>query len=205
VLPRIRPGGELVCCEPAAAMAALGRRRHPGPDVRWTDTLPAEIGRFDRVVCGAAIWLIDPVERALARWAGLLAHGGALAFNVPSAYIGLLDAAGAGDDPFLTGILLALGRHRTRPVPGPRVEPPSAERIDAALAAAGLVVERWSHRERLTQATLLDWLKIPAVSERLIEATDAAAREALLDRVYAEVDSDSWRWESWSGWTAWKR
>ena len=102
------PGLEVVCVEPAAAMRERGRELVP--QARWTETLPDE--RFDRVLCGASIWLLGPLPEAIPRLAASVARGGALGFTIPALYLGEPDEPGGGDDPLLLELpaLIANGR-----------------------------------------------------------------------------------------------
>jgi SAM-dependent methyltransferase len=194
-----------VCCvEPSAAMRGRGRRRVTDPRVRWTHRLPAPPATFDRVLCGASVWLLGTLDDVLPRLATLVAPGGALVFDVPAAYAGAPDRAA---DP-LTAIPAWLVRrgyaHRRGATPEPRTVP-DAHAVDAILAATGLRGERWWTRVRFTQAAYRDWLKIPVVSDGMLAGRAPAARARVLDAAFAAVDPDAWRWERWVGWTAWKR
>jgi SAM-dependent methyltransferase len=191
-LERLGAEGRVVCVEPAHAMRDRGRRLLSDPRVSWTAALPE--GRFDRVLCGAAIWLLG---WSISELAALVAPGGALAFTVPSLYVGEADDTGLLELP----ALVADGR-----VPrAATVEaPPTAAAVDEALAAAGLVPHRWSFRVRLTQAALRDWLKLPVLTDSLLGDLEHAERERRIDAAYERVDPAAWRWEGWSGWTAFR-
>jgi hypothetical protein len=52
---------------------------------------------------------------------------------------------------------------------------------------------------------LRDWLKIPPLTDVLLDGLSADERAAVVDAAYTGCDPESWRWETWSGWTAWKR
>src|SRR5262249_10542781 len=54
------PRGEVVCVEPSKAMRSIGRRRVSDPRVVWRRRLPPRPGGFDRVLCGASVWLLGP-------------------------------------------------------------------------------------------------------------------------------------------------
>ena len=202
-IARLGRDDRIVCVERAAAMRSLGRRRLREARFEWRATLPRRAGSFDRVLCGAAIWQMTPLDRALARLARLVSPGGAHAFDVPSAYLGLPDDPGGGRDPYLTEISAALAEGQ--PVRGGRVRPlVGADAIESALRAAGLVPERWGFRRRVTQAEMRDWMKIPVLTDRLLAGLPPAARDRLVDRAWRRVDHESWRWEAWTGWTAWR-
>ncbi|HEY5861716.1 MAG TPA: class I SAM-dependent methyltransferase [Casimicrobiaceae bacterium] len=217
LLPHIGKAGSVLCAEPAGAMREAGMRRLRDSRIRWTDRLPdarsaAAAGGFDRVVCGAAIWQLLPLDRALAQWAALLAPGGALVFNIPALYLLEPDRPGGGRDPLLQGLPAALARCSASSCDNVQTAggghayalPCSAAEVERMLAAIGLRAERWSFELRLTQAALRDWLKIPPVSEGFFAGRSPEERERRLDAAYAEVDHRSWRRERWLGWTAWR-
>jgi SAM-dependent methyltransferase len=192
-LERLGPDGRVVCVEPARAMRERGQSLLGDRRVTWVDAVPEE--RFDRVLCGAAIWLLG---WPLAELAEAVAPEGALAFTVPSLYVGEPDDAGLLELP----ALVANGRvPRAEPV----TAPPTAAGVDDALAAARLVPQRWSFRVRLTQAALRDWLKIPVLTESLLGDLEPAERARRVDAAFTQVNPTAWRWERWSGWTAFRR
>ncbi len=192
---------DVTCIEPAAAMRAAGLRRLP--HVRWLPDWPDPGERFDRVLCGAAIWQMLPPGATFARIAGLLAPGGAFAFNIPSLYLGEPDEPGGGADPMLLQLHAKLAEGRTSSAVA--TDPfPSANAIEALLRDAGFTPARWCARSPFTQAALRDWMKIPVLTDALLDGTPADERAALVDAAYAQCDPASWRWEAWTGWTAWK-
>jgi len=195
-------GVEVACVEPARAMRQVGQGLVPRAE--WLEAWPEETEAFDRVLCGAAIWQMLPLGEAFAPAASALKAGGALVFNVPSLYLGEADPPGGGRDPYLLELAarLAVGR---QPHAGAVERMPRAKEIDALLAAAGFASSRWRWRTRLTQPALCDWMKIPPLTDALFGGLPADERAALVDAAYARCDPDSWRWETWSGWTAWKR
>jgi SAM-dependent methyltransferase len=202
-LAHLAADARVLCVEPSAAMRAAGRRRLDGPRVRWTAALPTPPTTFARVLCGASVWLLGALDEVVPRLAALVAPGGALAFDVPAAYVGVPER---GADP-LTAIPAWLVRHghATRARETPKTPAlPDVRTLEALLAAAGLRAERWRVRVRLTQAAYRDWLKIPVVSEGMLAGRTAAARARLLDAAGAATDAGAWRWETWLGWTAWK-
>ncbi|MCX6621955.1 MAG: class I SAM-dependent methyltransferase, partial [Acidobacteria bacterium] len=110
-LPFLGTTGSVLCVEPAAAMRLAGRKRLADVRVRWSSRLPVKPGRFHRILCGASIWQVQPLDALLERFAGLLLPGGAVAFNIPALYLGVGDEAGQGSDPLLLRLpaLLAEG------------------------------------------------------------------------------------------------
>jgi SAM-dependent methyltransferase len=199
-LPTLGPTGRIVCVEPAAAMRERGRERVADPRVEWRESVPR--GPFDRILSGAAIWQMLPLPETIADLAAQLRPEGALAFNVPSAYLGRADEPGGGEDPWLT----ALAEVLTREVSPADAEPgalPDADAVEAHLRSTGLTIERWEFRVRFTQPMLRDWMKIPPISDRLLASVPIEERSARIDRAYRQVDADSWRWERWTGFTAW--
>jgi SAM-dependent methyltransferase len=203
ILPRLSPGGSVVCVEPAAAMRAAGIQRLRDPRVTWRPDLPEGSAAFDRVLVGAGIWQLDPLDEWLRRLSALLRPGGALAFNIPGLYLGEPDEPGAGEDPLLLGLvgLLASGR----PAPGGEAAwRHDAASVETALRAAGLTSRAWTFRNRLSQAAHARWLSIPVLTDGLFPDLDAGERRCRIEEALAQVDAGSFRWERWRGWTAWK-
>ena len=199
VLRYLGARGRVTCLEPAAAMRAAGARRLREARAGWVRDWPHS--RFDRVLCGAAIWQLMPLEDTFRRVAARLAAGALFAFNIPSLYLGRPDAPGGGRDPHLLELpgLLAAGR-----VPAAEARPAlTPEQVEAALRAAGFRAERWYLRLRLTQLAFRDWLKIPALTDALLPELDPRARARLIAQAWRSADPLSWRWEGWYGWTAW--
>jgi SAM-dependent methyltransferase len=207
LLPALGPAGRVDCVEPAAAMAAAGRARLGDDDrVRWHASLAACEGeRYDRIVCGAAIWQWPRWPALLRRLAARLAPGGALVFDVPAAYVGQPDGPGGGADPYLTALLAAATAcHPACPAAPRRLPPPDAAQIEQALRAAGLEPQVWQHRQRLTQAAWRDWLLLPPLTAAMWPGVDAHERGRRIRAAAAQADLRSWRPERWLGWTAWK-
>jgi SAM-dependent methyltransferase len=208
VLAHIGDGGTVLCVEPARAMRDAGTRRMRDARVAWTDGIPDEGSeRFDRVVCGAGIWQLLPLDVTFARLAALLSADGAIVFNIPAQYLLEPDPPGGGRDPMLLELpalverVVDAGRDGASAVPSLTID---RDEVDSLLTAAGLRVERWSFELRFTQAAYRDWLKIPPVSEGMFAGLSVAERERRLDEAYRRSDRRSWRWERWIGWTAWR-
>jgi SAM-dependent methyltransferase len=207
-LRRLGRDGAVVCVEPAAAMREAGRRRLRDARVTWRADLPDEPEAFDRVLAGAVIWQLDPLAEWIARLAGLLRRGGALAFDIPALYLGEPDEPGGGDDPLLLDLVGRLAADRA---PARRSEPPPASRwrlglsdVEAALRAAGLAPRAWAFRQRLTQLAHARWLSIPVLTDRLLPGVAPEERDRRIARAFTGVDAGSFKWERWRGWTAWK-
>lgn len=194
-------GCEVTCVEPAGAMRAAGRRRLSS--VRWLAGWPDRGQRFDRVLCGAAIWQMMPLGETFARVEKLVKPAGAFAFNMPSLYLGEADAPGEGSDPHLLELAARLAAGRSHSAQATEA-PPGAGDIEELLCEAGFAPRRWCSRFRLTQTELRDWMKIPVLTDALLDGIAADGRAALVEAAYAQCDAASWRWESWTGWTAWK-
>ena len=194
-------GCEVTCVELAGAMRDAGRRRLP--EARWLAGWPARHERFDRVLCGAAIWQMMPLAETFAHVAELLEPGGAFAFNIPSLYLGEADEPGGGSDPRLLELVARLAGGRI-PSAAAMEGPPGVDEIERLLREAGFLPARWCARSRLTQAALRDWMKIPVLTDALLDGMAADHRAALVDAAYAQCDPASWRWEAWTGWTAWR-
>jgi SAM-dependent methyltransferase len=225
-LARLGGRGRVVCVEPSAPMRAEGARRLHDPRVEWRTRVPRTGARFDRVLCGAAIWQLEPLLDALRVMRGLLSAGGALCFTIPALYLQEPDAPGGGRDP----LLLALPRQLagTTPRSGARVAadagrtlaarggcPPGPARtaptvpltsalITTWLCDAGFHCRTWEFRTRLTQAAYAAWLKIPVISEGMLAGMTPGLRARRIDAALAMVDRSSWKWERWRGWTAWR-
>jgi SAM-dependent methyltransferase len=191
------------CVEPERAMRTRGEELLADPRVGWAQELPGAPESFDRVLCGAAVWLLAPLQVVFDGVAALLVPGGAFAFTVPSLYLGVPDEPGGGRDPRLLELLglVSDGRAPEAPPVGPL---PTPVAVDALLRAVGLEPTRWEARVRLTQDAFRDLLKIPAHTDWLLGALEPEERAARIDEAYARTDHDSWRWEGWYGWTAWK-
>jgi len=203
-LPWIGAEGRVVCVEPSPGMRAAGERRLADPRLKWVAHLPLRAARFHRILCGAGIWQVAHPAGLFERFARLLRPGGALAFNIPSAYLGIADEPGGGADPFLHQLPALLAEGRTLPPPVEFPPVPSAEEFASLLQASGLRPVPWTSRHRLTGRAYRDWLKIPALTDRLLAGLAPRERAARIDAVFRRVDAASWRWEQWSGWTAWK-
>jgi SAM-dependent methyltransferase len=191
------------CVEPERAMRMRGAELLTDTRVTWTGELAAEPESFDRVLCGAAVWLLAPLEIVFEGVAALLVPGGAFAFTIPSLYLGLPDAPGGGADPRLLELLALLSNGRESSA-RPAATLPDADGVDSLLREVGIEPVRWQTRVRLTQAAYRDLLKIPVHTDWLLEDLEPEERANRIDRAYARTDAGSWRWESWYGWTAWK-
>jgi SAM-dependent methyltransferase len=206
-LRRLGADGRIVCIEPAATMRAAGMRLVHDARVAWRARLPAASERFDRILCGAAIWQIEPLARTIRTLSARLRQGGALCFNIPALHLLEPDEPGGGDDPLLLDLQAALAARAAPmpPVAPRRASPPfGRDEVKSWLHAAGLRARGWSFRLRLTQDAYAAWLAIPAVGGRLLAGLDLAARAARIDAALAGLDRASWKWERWRGWTAWK-
>lgn len=209
VLPHIGALGSVLCVEPARAMRDVGVRRVKDARVAWTSELPEDdTAAFDRVVCGAGMWQLLPLDATLGRLASLLGPGGALIFNIPAQYLLEPDPPGGGRDPLLLQ-LPALVERSVTPMsndatPVLTAMPRSRDEVDRLLTSTGLRTDRWSFDVRFTQAAYRDWLKIPPVSEGMFAGLPVGERERRVDDAYRRADRRSWRWERWIGWTAWR-
>ena len=202
-LGRLGPEVRVICVEPSIAMRRSGRARLSDPRVRWQAALPLRTGSFDRILCGAAIWQMSPLSETVRLLARLLRNGGALSFNIPGLYLQEADLPGGGDDPHL----IALPARLFQPPTGVTIsnrEPLTAQLVEEALRSAGLRATRWSHRIRLTQEAYAEWLKIPVLTEYRRSGLSPEKRARRIDAAMENLDRNSWRWESWRGWTAWK-
>jgi SAM-dependent methyltransferase len=201
--------GRVVCVEPFAGMRDEGMRRVTDSRVEWSAILPDARESFERILCGAAIWQLDPLPETFGILANLLRPGGAFCFNIPALYLLEPDEPGGGSDPLLLSLpALLLAPSNSAPIQEP-VEcqapgPLRSSRIAAWLTAAGLRPRSWSFRVRLTQDAYADWLKIPVLTDRLLGGLIPKDRAQRIDAALGLVDRSSWKWERWRGWTAWK-
>ncbi len=206
-LALLQEGGSIHAFEPSAAMRALGSARVRDPRVTWIAAEPEHHAPFDRILVGAAIWLMTPLGDTFRRLSSLLAPGGSVSFTIPSLYLLEPDEPGGGDDPGLHQLAARLATPAGPATPEPAdaaLVLPDAAGLEALMQACGLRPERWSFRHRLTQAEYADWLKLPVLTERLLPDLSAAERAARIDAVSSTLDANSWKWEGWTGWTAWK-
>lgn len=201
-LPYLGQDGRIVCVEPSAPMRVAGQDRLGDSRVVWCADYGVDVAPFDRILCGAAIWQMTPLDRTFQRLAGALSPGGALCFNIPSLYLGEPDPPGGGRDPWLLELPALLARGSP---PGTGTPLPNVAGIDTLLRQAGLLPRRWTFRLRLTQAAYRDWLKLPVLTDWMMGDVDADERAKQIDDAFARVDAGSWRWERWTGWTAYAR
>lgn len=206
-LAAMHEGGSIHAFEPSDAMRALGSARVRDARVTWIADAPERHAPFDRILVGAAIWLMSPLGDTFRRFASLLAPGGAVAFTIPSLYLLEPDEPGGGDDPGLHQLAARLTAS-AGPTPPPASDSafvlPDAAGLEALMQACGLRPERWSFRHRLTQAEYAGWLKLPVLTERMLPGLSATERAERIDTIVSTLDARSWKWEGWSGWTAWK-
>ena len=209
-LERLGEHGRVVSVEPSAAMRAEGMRRVTDCRVAWLAALPEAEGTFDRILCGAAIWQLNPIPDTLQVLGDLLRPGGALCFNIPALYLMEPDEPGGGGDPLLLSLPALLwascgsgsdnGAMESRPA-----APLDQDSVSNWLRAAGLRARSWTSRARLTQVEYAAWLKIPVLTGRMLSGLTPEERARRIDAALEQVDRSSWKWERWRGWTAWKR
>jgi SAM-dependent methyltransferase len=219
VLPLAGPTGRVVCVEPFGAMRKCGMRRITDARVEWRCDLPGPprggpLGGagFDRILSGAAIWQLEPLEDWIRKLSEFLRPGGALCFTVPAMNLCEPDEPGGGRDPLLLELLCLLCGGKAvsgeKAVSGAQAATKGWQMTRPALTAmlrrAHFRTQSWSFRNRLTQKAYADWLKIPVLTERMFPGVDPAERARRIDSALAGADRDSWKWERWRGWTAWK-
>jgi hypothetical protein len=149
------------------------------------------------------MWQLNPIADTLRKLAARLRPGGALCFNIPSLYLLEADEPGGGADPLLLSLPALLWRRLPPGAPAfvPALDRPS---LTAWLRAASLRPRPWQFRVRLTQEAYAAWLKIPVLTDGMMPGVAAAERARRIDAALESVDRSSWKWERWSGWTAWK-
>jgi SAM-dependent methyltransferase len=219
-LPHLGEHDRILCVEPAAAMRRLGRATLRDERVGWASECPAARARFDRVLCGAAMWQMNPLERTFSLVHALLRPGGCLAFNVPALYLGEPDPPGGGRDPHLLELPQAIAQETisirvtceasgadapTHALPGGNSPARhTVHTVGGALERTGFRARRWSFSIRFRQDEYREWLRIPPTTDGLLRGVQPRERERLIERAFRHVDERSWRWERWVGWTAWK-
>jgi SAM-dependent methyltransferase len=206
-LPHLGRDGSIVCVEPAAAMRAAGMRRITDQRVAWRAEFPSEAESFERILCGAAIWQLSPLDEWIRRLAALLRPGGALCFDIPALYLGEPDEPGGGSDPLLLDLHARLASSLDvcpAPVPDDGWRHGASD-IEMVLRSAGLEPHAWRLRVRITQTAWARWLTIPVLTDRLFPDVAPDERDRRIADALATVDRRSYKWERWRGWTAWKR
>lgn len=199
-LAAMRSDGRMVCFEPAAAMRRVGETNVMDQRVRWVSTLDSS-ERFDCVLCSATIWQIEPFEDAIDQLANHVAPGGTLSFNIPGAYLGRPDEPGEGKDPYLVGLISELvdpGRRSSEK----SMDLPDPDRVETLLEDRFENVRRWSQPTRLQQASFCDWMKLPIINQPFFDGVPFEDRVRKVDAAFERCDAQSWRWETWLGWTA---
>jgi SAM-dependent methyltransferase len=208
--------GRMVCVEPFAGMRAEGMRRVTDSRVQWSAILPEATESFDRILCGASIWQLDPLPETFGILASLLRPGGALCFNIPGLYLLEPDKPGGGSDPLLLSLPALLLASLSASSLASSDRTPIRQSIECQargplcrscittwLNAAGLRAQGWSFRVRLTQDAYADWLKIPVLTDQMLGGLAPKVRAERIDEALLSVDRSSWKWERWRGWTAW--
>ena len=199
-LVTLRSDARLVCFEPAEAMRAVGRANVQDSRVQWVSEL-SDTEQFDCVLCSATIWQIEPLEDALDQLVSRVAPGGAMSFNIPAAYLGEADEPGEGTDPYLVELISELVDPNRRSAQA-AMDLPQPEEVDCLLQSRFASVRRWSQPTRLQQATFRDWMKLPIINEPFFEGVPIEERARRVDAAFERCDAQSWRWETWLGWTA---
>ncbi len=196
LLPHLGPRAQVLCLEPAGAMREAGLQ---DPRVVWTDTWPER--SFDRVVCGAAVWLLGPLEQGLARLASHVAPGGALVFDIPAAYLGQPDPPGPQNDAWLTELPSRLVQGRAH-APTTRATLPGPQEVEDLLRAAGLAPRRWQVQTTWSNRALADWYRLPPVGLAMRPDLDAESLHEAVAQALSGLDPADHRPEPWLGWTA---
>jgi SAM-dependent methyltransferase len=199
--------GSVICVEPSGPMRRAGEQRLRDARVIWREDAPAAEAQFDRVLAGASIWQLDPLETWM-RWFWLaIRPGGAFCFNIPGLNLCEPDEPGGGRDPHLLELMAVLANGCGAPATDGRPPAWQLDRpgISSLLEAAGFAPVCWSFRIQVTQASYASWLKIPVLTDRLLAGIDPPERARMIDAALAAADPASWKWERWYGWTAWKQ
>lgn len=183
--------------EASDAMRQEGEHRTRGRPIAWR-AAPPRGQRYDRVICGAAIWALGPVSEVIGRLSEHVEPEGALAVSLPAAYLGEADAPGGGRDPLLTALPealagLDLGTPPARPLP-----PLREESLAQAFQDHGFSMSRTDITHRLTQQAYLDWMALPPVNNTLLGKVPPEARPGILAQYAEGLDMSSWRWETWA-------
>jgi SAM-dependent methyltransferase len=205
-LPCLGDEGSVICVEPSEPMRRAGEQRLRDARLTWREEAPAAEAQFDRVLAGASIWQLDPLQTWI-HWFWLaIRPGGALCFNIPALNLCEPDDPGGGSDPHLVELMARLASGCGTSTGGRSWNWQLDQRaILRMLEAAGFMPVCWSFRLRVTQAAYANWLKIPVLTDRLFAGIDPAERARRIDMALAAADPASWKWERWYGWTAWKQ
>jgi len=196
-LKKLGKEGAVTAVEAADAMRQTGQTRTSGSPVFWQDAVP-DNQQFDRVICGASLWAMGPVDETIGTLAAHVAPGGSLAVSLPAAYLGEADAPGGGTDPWLTALPEALSRLGFGTPPPPAPPALTEAGLAETFSRHGLSMTRMNFVQRLTQAAYRDWMMLPPVNEILLGKLPPEDRLALVAQTAETLDMCSWRWETWA-------
>lgn len=168
---------EVVGLDSAPTMVEIARCRVPDRRARFlcadvTHRLSvAELGRFDRAVCNAALWLFPTPGSVLADLGDLLIPGGILVFNLPAER---LEGRAVTPHPFQIELAASLaagsdGQHRlTEDLYDPAG-------IEGTLERCGFEVDTVElYRHCGLQGELMALMQIPAMAARLVTHDEPA-------------------------------
>ena len=181
----------LVGIDGAAAMIEIARVSDPRATFLQvnTDDLPGPVaGRFDRIVCNAAFWLLPRTGRVLSALWERARRGARLVFNLPAQR---MESVAAAPDPFQwelgTALIDHLGEGRL-PLDLPLF---SLEGIERALAGAGFRLESTeTYVYRGRQEELIELMLLPAMTARLAPELSWAERRRIVRGAAARSDPD---------------
>jgi len=196
-LEQLGTGDRVTAVEAADAMRQAGARRTRGRPVDWCAAAPTG-QHFDRVICGAAIWALGPVDEVVGRMREHVAPEGVLAVSLPAAYLGEADAPGGGSDPYLTALPEALAGLDLGNPPATALPSLSEKGLAQTFRDHGFNMSRSSARLQLTQQAYVDWLALPPVNDTLLGQVPPEDRPKLVFRCAEGLDMSSWRWETWA-------
>ena len=81
ILEKIKPSCKLSCVEPSLAMQSYAQSIMSDSRIQWLDSLPQQVeaeNLYDRILCGAAIWQILPLNETFKSLSSLLKPKGIL-------------------------------------------------------------------------------------------------------------------------------
>jgi trans-aconitate methyltransferase len=201
ILRRLDSRGRVSAVDGAEALLAVARARVADSRVSWAqargETLDAAVVQpADAVLCSAAFWQMRwPAAMTAVR--GTLRAGGVFAFNLPDQFFpALFCERPRPPGPSLVDHIFAVAVQKHGFVqPGPPL--PAAPRPGADLDSlrslldeAGLRLERWERFEQqLSTEEIVDWLRVPVFTTRMLPGLDYATRMAILDAARDEYKS----------------
>jgi len=195
ILRGLAEGDGVTAVDGAEALLAVARERVADARVTWVrargEALDTAVDRpADVVLCSAAFWQMRWPESMVAV-RRTLGAGGVFAFNLPGQFFpALFPGRPRPPGPSLVDhIFAAAARNHGFVPPEPRPPAPAPPRpgadldsLRSLLESSGLRLERWERFEQqLSTEEMVDWLRVPVFTTRLLPGYDYAKRMAILD------------------------